>query len=148
MSHKIIPDDALFLDKKLCFVVYSTSLAMTQIYKPLLEEIGLTYPQYLIMSVLWEKDNINVKELANRLQQESGSLSPVLKRMQTEDLLTRQRDANDERNLVLTLTANGHALKERAKTVDTAFGNECGLSNEEVSILRDSLVSLRSRLLG
>lgn len=148
MSPKSPPDNTLFLDQKLCFAVYSTSLAMTQIYKPLLAKIGLTYPQYLIMSVLWENDNINVKELANRLQQESGSLSPVLKRMQNEDLLIRQRDPNDERNLVLMLTKNGRALKERAKTVNKAFGNECGLSSKEVTILCESLVSLRSRLIN
>jgi len=141
------PDKTLFLDQKLCFAVYSTSLAMTQKYKPLLEKIGLTYPRYLIMLVLWEKDSINVKELANRLQQNSGSLSPVLKSMQNDGLLSRQRDPLDERNLVLLLTKKGQELKKQAKLIDSKFGSACGVSNEEAMILLNLLIPLRVRLM-
>lgn len=148
MSSPSATDDALFLDQQLCFVVYSTSLAMTQVYKPLLAEIGLTYPQYLVMLVLWERDNINVKELAKRLQQESGSLSPVLKRMQADGLLTRQRDPSDERNLSLALTPKGSALKEKATAVNSAFGAACGLGSDDIAALRNQLARLRNRLVN
>jgi DNA-binding MarR family transcriptional regulator len=99
------------------------------------------------MLVLWEKDEINVKELSNRLQQESGSLSPVLKRMQNEGFLIRQRDPMDERNLILKLTKNGQELKEHAKLINNQFGAACGISNEEAFSLLNLLVSLRSRLI-
>jgi MarR family transcriptional regulator, organic hydroperoxide resistance regulator len=148
MSSPSAIDNALFLDQQLCFVVYSTSLAMTQIYKPLLAEIGLTYPQYLVMLVLWEKDGINVKELAKRLQQESGSLSPVLKRMQADGLLTRQRDPSDERNLSLALTPKGQALKEKATGVNNTFGAACGLGSDDIAALRSQLAKLRNRLVA
>lgn len=138
--------DPLALDQQLCFAVYSTSLAMTQVYKPLLAEIGLTYPQYLIMLALWEREGITVRELAERLHQESGSLSPVLKRMEADGYLLRRRDPQDERNLALTLTPEGRALRDQARTVNQSFGSSCALAPDELTSLRDSLVALRVRL--
>ncbi len=140
--------DALLLDQQLCFAVYSTSLAMTQVYKPLLAEIGLTYPQYLIMLVLWEQEGITVRELAQRLHQESGSLSPVLKRMEADGNLLRRRDPSDERNLSLTLTPAGRVLREKAKAVNASFGAACSLSRGDIARVRDDLIELRQSLLS
>ena len=96
-------EDRLKLDQQLCFALYSTSLAMTKVYKPLLEAVGLTYPQYLMMLVLWESDGLTLKELAKRLHQDSGALTPVLKRLEAEGYVTRKRSLQDERNLSICL---------------------------------------------
>jgi len=138
--------DALLLDQQLCFSVYATSLAMTQAYKPLLEEIGLTYPQYLAMLVLWEGDGLTVKALAERLEQESGSVTPVVKRLEAEGLVQRKRDPRDERNLALTLTPAGRGLRERGLKVNQSFAKACGLSTPALAELRASLNQLRRRL--
>jgi DNA-binding MarR family transcriptional regulator len=140
--------DALLLDQQLCFSVYSASLAMTQAYKPLLEEIGLTYPQYLVMLVLWEGDGLTVKALAERLGQDSGSVTPVVKRLAAEGLVLRNRDPRDERNLAITLTPKGRALRERGLKVNQAFARACGLSSQALAELRSSLQQVRSRLHG
>ena len=97
-------DSALLLDNQLCFALYSTSLAMTKLYKPLLEELGLTYPQYLVMLVLWEQDDVAVSELGSRLYLDSGTLTPLLKRMEAAGLLARSRSAEDERRVNIALT--------------------------------------------
>jgi DNA-binding MarR family transcriptional regulator len=138
--------NAMLLDQQLCFSVYATSLAMTHAYKPLLEEIGLTYPQYLVMLVLWERDGITVKSLAEQLSQDSGSVTPVVKRLEAEGLLVRMRDPQDERNLALTLTPKGRALREKGVKVNQTFAKFCGLSTDELAVLRTSLAHLRSRL--
>lgn len=138
--------DALLLDQQLCFSVYSTSLAMTQAYKPLLEEIGLTYPQYLVMLVLWEGDGLTVKALAERLNQDSGSVTPLVKRLESEGLVLRNRDPRDERNLALTLTPRGRALRERGLKVNQAFAKACGLTTQALADLRASLNQVRQRL--
>ena len=95
------PDDVLALDHQLCFALYSASLAMTKLYKPLLDELGLTYPQYLAMLALWEADGVSVSALGERLRLDSGTLTPLLKRLEAADLITRTRDASDERRLVV-----------------------------------------------
>ena len=138
--------DALLLDQQLCFSVYATSLAMTQAYKPLLAEIGLTYPQYIVMLVLWEGDGLTVKALAERLNQDSGSVTPVIKRLEAEGLVLRKRDPRDERNLALTLTPQGRALRERGLKVNQAFAKACGLSTQDLAELRASLNQVRARL--
>lgn len=140
--------DALLLDQQLCFSVYATSLAMTQAYKPLLAEIGLTYPQYIVMLVLWEGDGLTVKALAERLNQDSGSVTPVVKRLEAEGLVLRKRDPRDERNLALTLTPQGRALRERGLKVNQAFAKACGLSTADLAELRASLNQVRARLQG
>ena len=138
--------NAMLLNEQLCFALYSTSLAMTKAYKPLLEEIGLTYPQYLAMLVLWEQDGLTVKELAARLSQDSGSLTPVLKRLESQGLISRGRDPRDERNLSLLLTREGRALRTKGMKVNRAFARACGLTDEEMSTLRQSVARLRERL--
>jgi DNA-binding MarR family transcriptional regulator len=107
----LLPDSArlLQLDNQVCFALYSASLAMTKLYKPLLEDIGLTYPQYLVMLVLWEGDQLMVSELGERLYLDSGTLTPLLKRLESAGLLTRLRDAQDERRVRIALTDAGRA---------------------------------------
>lgn len=138
--------DPLLLDQQLCFALYSTSLAMTKVYKPLLEEVGLTYPQYLLMLVLWENDRLPLKELARRLHQDSGALTPVLKRLEAEGYVTRQRNAEDERNLSIELTAQGRALRDKAKKINGTIGSYCALGDQEMTELRQSLTALRAKL--
>jgi DNA-binding MarR family transcriptional regulator len=113
----LLPDSArlLQLDNQVCFALYSASLAMTKLYKPLLEDIGLTYPQYLVMLVLWEGDQLMVSELGERLYLDSGTLTPLLKRLESAGLLTRLRDAQDERRVRIALTDAGRALRSAAE---------------------------------
>ncbi|MDR6739417.1 DNA-binding MarR family transcriptional regulator [Herbaspirillum sp. 1173] len=110
-------DEALLLDNQLCFAMYSASLAMTKAYKKILAPLEITYPQYLVMLVLWEKDGVTVSELGTRLFLDSGTLTPLLKRMESMGLLHRNRDAGDERRVVVSLSDGGRALREKAKAV-------------------------------
>ncbi|MDR9834774.1 MarR family winged helix-turn-helix transcriptional regulator [Herbaspirillum huttiense] len=110
-------EEALLLDNQLCFAMYSASLAMTKAYKKILAPLEITYPQYLVMLVLWEKDGVTVSELGTRLFLDSGTLTPLLKRMESMGLLHRNRDAGDERRVVVSLSDGGRALREKAKAV-------------------------------
>ena len=115
------PGDWLALDHQLCFALYAASLAMTKAYKPLLAPLGLTYPQYLVMLVLWEGDGLTVSQLGARLALDSGTLTPLLKRLEAQALVQRQRDATDERRVRLQLTASGRALRAQALAVPQAI---------------------------
>jgi MarR family transcriptional regulator, organic hydroperoxide resistance regulator len=139
--------DWLALDQQLCFALYSTSLAMTKLYKPLLSPLGLTYPQYLALLVLWERDGLGVGELGERLFLDSGTLTPLLKRMEAAGWLKRERDSADERRVVVKLTADGRALRTKAKRVPVQLGQgmQCGL--DEVTSLTQRLQQLRANLL-
>ncbi|WP_382154035.1 MarR family winged helix-turn-helix transcriptional regulator [Hydrogenophaga sp. ANAO-22] len=139
-------DQALQLDHQLCFALYSASLAMTKLYKPLLEEMGLTYPQYLAMLVLWENDGVTVSELGDRLYLDSGTLTPLLKRLETADLVTRLRDVQDERRVLIRLTAAGRKLKARAARIPGCVlqATQCDVS--EVMALTQQVQTLRDRL--
>ncbi|MGH8453324.1 MAG: MarR family winged helix-turn-helix transcriptional regulator [Nevskiales bacterium] len=110
-------NDRLRLDNQVCFAVYATSRAMTLAYRPLLDKLGLTYPQYLVMLVLWEQDGITVGELGGRLYLDSGTLTPLLKRLQSAGLVTRARRQGDEREVELGLTRAGNLLKQKAASV-------------------------------
>lgn len=138
----------LELDRQLCFAIYSTSLAMTKLYKPLLEPLGLTYPQYLVMLVLWQEDGPTVSQLGERLALDSGTLTPLLKRLEAIGLLQRLRDTADERRVRLQLTPAGRALRQRAQQVprEVAAATGCGL--DEISELTARLQALRGRLTG
>ena len=138
----------LMLDNQLCFALYSTSLAMTKIYKPLLEKLELTYPQYLVMLVLWEKDGLSVSELGDKLYLDSGTLTPLLKRMESGGLVTRVRAVEDERRVHITLTPAGRKLKARAAHIPGCIMNasECSLS--EISNLTRQVQDLRKRLVA
>lgn len=140
------PDPALLLDNQLCFALYSTSLAMTRIYKPLLDDLGLTYPQYLAMLALWERDGLMVSELGERLYLDSGTLTPLLKRLESGGLISRIRDVTDERRVHVRLTAEGRRLKVRAARIPGCILNAAQCSVAEISSLTRQVRALRQRL--
>jgi DNA-binding MarR family transcriptional regulator len=119
---------------------------MTKLYKPLLEPLGLTYPQYIAMLVLWQEDGLTVSQLGERLQLDSGTLTPLLKRLEAAGLVQRLRDSADERRVLLRLTAEGRALKARAGTVPAAVAAASGCSLDELSSLTQRLRALRERV--
>ena len=137
---------ALLLDNQLCFALYSTSLAMTKLYKPLLDGLGLTYPQYLAMLVLWEQDGLMVSELGERLYLDSGTLTPLLKRLESAGLIARIRDTADERRVHITLTAAGRRLKARAAKVPGCIMSATQCSVPEAIALTRQVHGLRERL--
>ena len=137
---------ALLLDNQVCFALYSASLAMTKVYKPVLDAIGLTYPQYLVMLVLWEQDGLTVTALGERLFLDSGTLTPLLKRLQTSGLLERQRDAQDERRVRITLTPQGRALRTNAESVPGCVLQRSHHSLVDLRALTAELHALRTRL--
>lgn len=110
-------EELLKLDNQTCFAVYACAKEITKLYQPALKALGLTYTQYIAMLALWERDGVSVKELGERLYLDSGTLTPLLKKLETQRLLTRVRDAEDERQLLITLTDKGRALRERALQV-------------------------------
>lgn len=126
----------LSLDMQLCFALYAASRAMTAAYRPMLEELGLTYPQYLVMIVLWESDDLTIKALGERLYLDSGTLTPMIKRMERAGLLKRTRDEHDERNVRVTLTRQGRALRKQATEVPQKMACLVGISFEEAMALR------------
>jgi DNA-binding MarR family transcriptional regulator len=136
----------LDLDRQLCFAIYSSSLAMTKLYKPLLQPLGLTYPQYLVMLALWQQDGLTVSGLGERLALDSGTLTPLLKRLEANGLVQRLRDAADERRVLLQLTAAGRTLKARAVRVPQAIAAASGCELSELSELTSKLQALRQRL--
>jgi DNA-binding MarR family transcriptional regulator len=148
MPQRTIPSDqALLLDNQLCFALYSASLAMTKVYKPLLDELGLTYPQYLAMLALWEHDGASVSELGQRLRLDSGTLTPLLKRLEAAGLIVRIRAVEDERRVHVTLTAAGRRLRGKAEKVPGCVleATDCSVSDlvsltRQVQQLRDRLV--------
>lgn len=130
----------------LCFNLYSTSLKMTQLYKPLLAELNLTYPQYLVMVVLWEEEGLGIRDLANRLGQDSGSITPVVKRLEAEGYLLRNRDPKDERNRVLTLTDAGNKLRAAGIRISQKIAAACDLQLSDFQQLMAGLNKLGSHL--
>ena len=145
-SRSLNADQALLLDNQLCFALYSASLAMTKLYKPLLDELGLTYPQYLVMLVLWEGDRLMVSELGQRLCLDSGTLTPLLKRLESTGLVSRMRDAEDERRVRIQLTAAGRKLKARAAKVPGCVLAASQCSIPELLQLTKQVRTLRERL--
>lgn len=136
----------LRLSEQLCFALYSASRAVVGCYRPLLEEIGLTYSQYLVMLVLWENDTVDFARLCADLHLDSGSLSPVVKRLEANGLLTRHRRAADERTVEVRCTAKGHALRDGAMRVQRQVEAATGLSRDELIRLRDDLNMLDARM--
>lgn len=130
---------SLSVDKQLCFAMYSASRAFTHLYRPFLDELGLTYPQYLVMLVLWQRDAISVKELGVELNLDSGTLSPLLKRLQGAELLVRQRSADDERSVEVALTDEGRELRDQARTIPSRMLAATGLDTDELVELRATL---------
>lgn len=136
----------LELDNQLCFALYSTSLMMTKVYKPLLKELGLTYPQYLAMLVLWQQDGITVSTLSKRLLTDPGSVTPLLKRLEADQLLRRQRSQQDERVVELFLTERGRAMREQARHIPSCVVNASEQSIDALTQLKNDLVELRDKL--
>jgi DNA-binding MarR family transcriptional regulator len=140
------PCSELLLDNQLCFALHSTSLLMTKVYKPLLQALNLTYPQYLAMLVLWETDGITVSEISARLLTDPGSVTPLLKRLEAEGLLKRTRSQIDERVVELYLTDKGRALQENAKALPSCIVRASQQTPEALSALKQELVTLRRSL--
>lgn len=138
---------SLQLGEQLCFALYSTMLAMNKVYRKLLQELGVTYPQYLVLLVLWERDRLMVSEIGERLFLESPTLTPLLKRMELLGLVQRTRGRNDERQVIVSLTRPGRELRSRAKAVPGGVFCATGCSPDELASIRDHLFQLRARLL-
>ena len=137
---------ALLLDNQLCFAMYSTSLAMTKLYKPLLEELGLTYPQYLVMLVLWERDGLSVSTLGERLGLDSGTLTPLLKRLEAAGLLVRQRSSEDERRVHVCLSPAGQQLQTQAAQIPGCVVAQSGLPLNDLIALNQHIKRLRAAM--
>ena len=140
-------NEGLRLDNQMCFALYSASLTMTKVYKPLLKKFDLTYPQYLVMLVLWEQDKRSVSELGERLFLDSGTLTPLLKRLEALTYIARTRDAADERRVIVALTAAGRRLQKQSLAVPQriACATECSLP--ELKSLTKQLSELRAALI-
>jgi DNA-binding MarR family transcriptional regulator len=141
----------LRLDEHLCFALYAASHAFTRAYAPLLLELGLTYPQYIAMIVLWEQDDLSVKELGEKLSLDSGTLTPLLKRLEQAGFVTRARDASDERVVRVRLTSVGRKLEEKAKDIPLALACRAGYTADkkglgEIGALRETLTDLTRTL--
>ncbi|MDE2319052.1 MAG: MarR family transcriptional regulator [Rhodospirillales bacterium] len=134
------------LDDFLCFSIYAAEHAFSRAYKPLLADIRLTYPQYLVMTVLWEEDDQSVGQLGTKLSLESSTLTPLLKRMEADGLLSRHRDKQDERVVRVKLTEQGDKLRERAAKIPACILGATGMSLEELGRLRDQITQLTQRL--
>src|ERR1700686_690998 len=139
-------DQPLLLGNQLCFAIYSTAHAFNRVYKPLLDRLGLTYPQYLVMLVLWERDGLSVKDIGERLFLDSGTLTPLLKRLEAAGLIKRTRSTEDERQVLIALTSQGQALREKARAVPKAILAASACSVSELSAMKNEIVALRDRL--
>ncbi|MFL6789757.1 MAG: MarR family winged helix-turn-helix transcriptional regulator [Bradyrhizobium sp.] len=146
MAKKHAADLPLMLSSQLCFAIYSTAHAFNRVYKPLLDKLGLTYPQYLVMLVLWERDGVPLKDISERLFLDSGTLTPLLKRLEATGLVKRTRSTEDERQVLIALTAQGQALKERARAVPQAILAASACSLVELSAMKKDLIALRDQL--
>jgi MarR family transcriptional regulator, organic hydroperoxide resistance regulator len=141
-------ESQLKLSNFLCFAIYSTANAVTRAYQPRLSALGLTYPQYLVMVVLWEKENQTVKAIGDKLSLDSGTLTPLLKRLETAGLITRRRDTVDERQVLIGLTDGGRSMRERAEAVPIAMGKAFGCTMDEAQSLRSELIAMRDNLVA
>jgi len=139
-------DQLLRLDNQICFAIYSTAHAFNRVYKPLLDRLGLTYPQYLVMLVLWERDGVAVKEIGERLYLDSGTLTPLLKRLEQAGLIKRTRSTDDERQVLIGLTSHGQALRDKARSVPPSILAASRCSVAELSAVKNEIVALRDRL--
>lgn len=136
----------LGVDSQLCFALYSASRAMTAAYRPILADLNLTYPQYLVLLVLWEDERVTVRRLGERLKLDSGTLSPLLKRLEANGFVRRERSRDDERLVEVTLTAAGRRLEERAQCIPAELGSATGMSEQQATELRDAVRQLTDAL--
>lgn len=126
------PNPSLKLDDQLCFAFYACSRGIMKLYRPLLQELGLTYTQYITLLALWEQDAVTVKELGSRLFLDSGTLTPLLKKLEAVELLTRMRDPKDERNVIITLTGKGQALRHQAQEIPCKLYENTDVNPEDI----------------
>ncbi|QCQ93001.1 MarR family winged helix-turn-helix transcriptional regulator [Rhodococcus sp. SGAir0479] len=138
--------DDLALDRQVCFALYSASRATTAAYRSLLADLGITYPQYLVMLVLWERDGRGVQEICHALQLDTGTLSPLLRRLEAAGLIDRQRLGGDERRVTVRLTEAGAALRARASDIPARLARATGLTGPELEGLRDVLLAVGRNL--
>ncbi|KZE69287.1 MarR family transcriptional regulator [Fictibacillus phosphorivorans] len=135
-------NDLLKLENQICFKIYSAEREITRLYRDLLQELNVTYPQYLVLLLLWEKDSLSVKELGKRLFLDSGTLTPMLKRMESNGLVERKRSVEDERSVIITLTEKGEALKEKAACIPNQLTQNMAMTKEELIHLSHTLTSM------
>ena len=145
-SPALLPAQSLALDQQLCFALYSTMLGLNKVYRTLLKDLGLTYPQYLVMLVLWERDDLTVSEIGERLFLDSPTLTPLLKRLEVAGHVARNRSDADERQVIVSLTAAGQRLRERAKDIPTCVAAAMECAPGEIDTLRARLTEMRSKL--
>ncbi|MCV7416205.1 MarR family winged helix-turn-helix transcriptional regulator [Mycolicibacterium litorale] len=138
----------LRLDQHLCFALYSATRAMTAAYRPVLTELNLTYPQYLVLLVLWEEGPVTVGRLGERLHLDSGTLSPLLKRLEANGFVVRRRSRTDERQVEIDLTDDGRALEERAQCIPERLFTATGMSVDDAEELRDAVRQLSDVLMN
>lgn len=141
-------DEYLRLDNQLCFLFYSVSRTITRMYGPMLDELGVTYPQYLVLLILWETDNIEVKGITELLRMDTGTVSPMLKRLESAGLIVRQRSSDDERRVKISLTKAGQKLKAKAASVPAELFCKTGLTLEEYGRLKAELSQILQRMEG
>ena len=134
------------IDQQLCFALYSTMLGFNKVYRDLLKGLGLTYPQYLVMMVLWERDGLTVGEISERVFLDSPTLTPLLKRLQSSGLIDRTRSAVDERQVLVTLTEDGRALHTCSAHLPQCIATAADMPVAEITELRDRLLALRDRM--
>lgn len=139
-------EDTLCLDNQLCFALYAASHAIKKAYRPLLDALGLTYPQYLILLVLWTDDGLKVSDIGQRLHLDSGTLTPVLKRLEGTGLIKRIRRVHDEREVEISLTPEGRSLREKAVDVRSEIVHQLKMSEAEIAALRTDLTNLIATL--
>src|SRR3954447_22302988 len=133
------PDDLLVLDRQVCFALSVAARNVVAVYRPVLEPLGLTHPQYLVMLALWQHGPLSVKDLSGLLQLDPGTLSPLLKRLEAAGLLRRERDPKDQRNLALALTEKGTALRAEAEQIPAGIVERLGMPVEELMALQGAL---------
>jgi MarR family transcriptional regulator, organic hydroperoxide resistance regulator len=139
-------DSTPLLDEQLCFAIYSTSLAMSKVYRPLLTKLGVTYPQYLVLMALWNQDQVTVSEIGSRVFLDSATLTPLLKRMETAGLVQRARSTRDERQVIVSLTPAGREMQKEAGKIMSSVLCAAQCSEEEALTLKNQLVALRNNL--
>lgn len=139
--------ECIKLENQLCFSLYALSREIIRLYKPFLDKYNLTYTQYLTMIVIWENDGINIKEIGNRLHLDSGTLTPVIKKLEAMNLITKHRDTNDDRVVIVELTENGKVLREEVLNVPELVSCQLGLTKEEFDTLKLPIENLLNRLI-
>ncbi|MFZ6757416.1 MarR family winged helix-turn-helix transcriptional regulator [Undibacterium sp. Ji50W] len=140
--------DVARLGDFMCFAIYSTNLAYSRVYKPVLEQLGLTYPQYVTIICLWEEDNQTVKGLSEKLFLEPSTMTPMLKRLETMGYVRRERDSEDERSVRVSLTDTGRELREKAFAFREVTARASGLAPDEFHVLQKAIVNLRANLVN